>query len=58
MPTSPMNEIQTLKELLAEAEDLCIEFAIGMRLEAQRAERELQRLSKEIAEEDAAQKVP
>jgi hypothetical protein len=42
------DELEKLKELLAEAEDLCIEFAGEMRMEAQRVEWELQWLSKEI----------
>jgi hypothetical protein len=48
------DELEKLKELLAEAEDLCIEFAGEMRMEAQRVAWELQWLSKEIRKEQAA----
>jgi hypothetical protein len=35
------DELEKLKQLLAAAEDLCIEFAGEVRMEAQRVEREL-----------------
>jgi hypothetical protein len=41
-------QLEELKEILAEAEDLCIEFAIAMRREAQRSWPEVERLSKEL----------
>jgi hypothetical protein len=41
-------QLEELKEILAEAEDLCIEFAIAMRREAHDSLREVERLSKEL----------
>jgi hypothetical protein len=40
--------LEELKEVLAEAEDLCIEFAIAMRREASCPWQEVERLSKEL----------
>jgi hypothetical protein len=40
--------LEELKEVLVEAEDLCIEFAIAMRREAHRSYRKIERLSKEL----------
>jgi hypothetical protein len=45
-PASDDEELEHLKELLAEAEELCLVLALQKHLEAQRAERELERLSK------------
>ncbi len=36
------DELQELKDLLAEAEDCCLQYAIEMRLEANRLARKLQ----------------
>jgi len=41
-------QLEELKEVLAEAEDLCIEFAIEMRREVHDSLREVERLSKEL----------
>jgi hypothetical protein len=43
-------QLEELKEVLAEAEDLRIEFAIAMRREASRSWQEVERLSKELDE--------
>jgi hypothetical protein len=45
------DELERLKELLAEAEETCLVLALGKHLEAQRAERNLERVSKETAVE-------
>ena len=49
-PTSGDDELEYLKELLAEAEEVCLVLALEKHLEAQRAARELERLSKEAGE--------
>ena len=41
-------QFEELKEVLAEAEDLCVEFAIAMRREASCSWQEVERLSKEL----------
>lgn len=43
-------ELEHLKELLAEAEEMCLVLALEKHLEAQRAERELERVSRETGE--------
>jgi hypothetical protein len=50
MQADPGEELEHLKELLAEAEELCLMFALEKHMEAQRAERELERISKETGE--------
>jgi len=45
------DHLEALKEAIAEAEDLCREFAIQARIEALRSWREVERLSKELEEE-------
>jgi sugar phosphate isomerase/epimerase len=49
-PASGDEELEHLKELLAEAEELCLMLALEKHLAAQRAERELERISKETGE--------
>lgn len=46
MQADPDEELEHLKELLAEAEELCLVLALEKHLEAQRAERVLELLSK------------
>jgi hypothetical protein len=41
-------ELERLKELIAEAEDLCIEYQVEIYCEAQRAEKKFELLSKEL----------
>ncbi len=48
-----VDEPKELQALMAEAEDLCVQFAIEIRLEAHRARAEAERISKEMVEEDA-----
>jgi len=40
-------ELEHLKELLAEAEEMCLVLALEKHLEARRAERELERVSED-----------
>lgn len=47
-------ELEHLKELLAEAEEICLVLALEKHFEAQRAEFEAERLSRTMDEEDAA----
>ena len=49
-----MEELEQLKELLAGAEGLCVEFLIALQLETYRTRWEVERLSKQMAEEDDA----
>ena len=48
-----MEYVEALKEAIAEAEDLCREFAIQARIEALRSWREVERLSKELEDQAA-----
>jgi hypothetical protein len=48
-----MEELEQVKELLGEAEGLCVEFLIALQLETYRTGWEVERLSKQMAEEDA-----
>ena len=43
-------ELEHLKELLAEAEEMCLVLALEKHMDSQRAARELERLSKETGE--------
>ena len=43
-------QLEAWKAIVAEAEDLCAEFAIDMCLEAQRAKRKAELLSRELGE--------
>jgi hypothetical protein len=47
------SDLEHFKELLAEAEDLCMEFTIQLRLEEQRAQREAERTFKSMEVERA-----
>jgi hypothetical protein len=44
-------ELEHLRELLAEAEEMCLVIALEKHLEAQRAERELERVSRETGDQ-------
>jgi hypothetical protein len=44
------DELDVLKDAMAEAEDLCAEVAVEMYREAKQAAREVERLSKEVGE--------
>ena len=48
--TSGNVELEHLKELLAEAEEMCLVLALEKHLEAQRAARRLELISKETGE--------
>jgi hypothetical protein len=50
MQAHPDEELEHLKELLAEAEEQCLMLALEKHLEAQRAFQETQMLSKELEE--------
>ena len=47
-PPDFSDQLEALKEVLAEAEDLAAEFASAMRMEAKRAQFEAERLSREL----------
>ena len=47
-PASGDEELERLNELIAEAEELCIEFQVEMYCEAQRAQGRIELLSKEL----------
>ena len=49
-PASGDEELERLKELIAEAEELCIEFQVEMYCEAQRSQGKIELLSKELEE--------
>jgi len=49
-PASGDEEIERLKELIAEAEELCIEFQVKMYREAQLSQGGIELLSKELQE--------
>jgi hypothetical protein len=44
-------KLEHLKELLAEAEEMCLVLALEKHLEAQRAARDLERISRETGEQ-------
>jgi len=50
MQADPDEELEHLKELLAEAEETCLVLALEKHLEAQRAARELERVSRKTGE--------
>jgi predicted nuclease with TOPRIM domain len=49
-PAAGDEELERLKELIAEAEELCIEYQVEMYYEAQRSQGKIELLSKELAE--------
>jgi hypothetical protein len=49
-PASGDEELERLKELIAEAEELCIEFQVEMYCEAQRSQGKIDVLFKELEE--------
>jgi len=49
-------ELEHLKELPAEAEETCLVLALEKHLEAQRAERELERVSREMRGQGSAER--
>jgi hypothetical protein len=53
---SPMVELQNLKALLTEAEDLCLKFAVELEYEADLAQWEAERHSRKMAEEDTVRR--
>ena len=57
MQADPDEELEHLKELLAEAEEVCLLLALEKHFELQRFEFEAERLSRKMAEEDAAHRV-
>lgn len=54
MHADPDEELEHLKELLAEAEEMCLVLALEKHLEAQRAARELERISRETGEHETS----
>jgi hypothetical protein len=59
-PASADEELESLKELLAEVEEMCLVLALEKHLEAQRfgAARELERVSKETVEHETTARHP
>jgi hypothetical protein len=49
-------ELEHLKELLAEAEEACLLLALDKHLEAQRIERELERVSRETGKRGSTER--
>lgn len=49
-PASGDEELERLKELIAEAEELCIEYQVEMYCEAQRSQGKIELLSRELEE--------
>ena len=49
-PASGDEELERLKELIAEAEELCIEYQVEMYCEAQRSQEKIELLSRELEE--------
>ena len=49
-PASDDEELERLKELIAEAEELCIEYQAEMYSEAQRSHEKIELLSRELEE--------
>lgn len=49
-PASGEEELERLKELIAEVEELCIEYQVEMYCDAQRCQWKIELLSKELEE--------